>query len=67
MGATLFRNATILDGSGAAPFRGDALVDGNRIVEVAPAGRGAARLDAHAIDWPIPRRSTRFRSRSTCC
>jgi imidazolonepropionase-like amidohydrolase len=50
MGATLFRNATILDGSGAAPFRGDALVDGNRIVEVAPAGRGAARLDAQVID-----------------
>jgi imidazolonepropionase-like amidohydrolase len=50
MGAILFRNANVLDGSGAAPFRGDVLVEGNRIVEVAPAGRMPQRLDAQAID-----------------
>ena len=50
MHKTLFRNASILDGSGAAPFRGDVLVDGERIVEVAPAGRLPPGVDARIID-----------------
>ena len=51
MGALLIENARIWDGSGAAPFPGSVLVEGNRIKAVAPAaGRveanGAERLDA---------------------
>jgi imidazolonepropionase-like amidohydrolase len=34
----LFTNARIFDGSGAAPFAGEVLVDGNRIVSVARSG-----------------------------
>ena len=50
MSATLFRNASVLDGSGALPFRGDILVDGARIVEVAQAGQLPPRIDARTID-----------------
>jgi len=39
MTTTCLRNAVILDGTGAAPFAGDVLVDGNRITAVTPAGR----------------------------
>ena len=50
MTTTLFRDATVLDGSGAAPFRGDVLVDGARIASVSPAGAtpaaAAPRADA---------------------
>jgi imidazolonepropionase-like amidohydrolase len=35
----VFRNATVLDGTGAAPFAGDVLVEGNRIAAVGPAGQ----------------------------
>ena len=54
-----FRNATILDGTGAAPFTGDVLVDGNRIADViarrpavAPAatGRDGGRLPRRDAD-----------------
>ena len=38
----LLSNVTIFDGSGAAPFPGEVLVEGNRIAAVA---RGAERLD----------------------
>jgi hypothetical protein len=34
MMATLFTNARILDGSGAPPFAGDVLVQGNRIQRI---------------------------------
>ena len=37
MTQTVFAHARVLDGSGAAPFDADVLVDGNRIVEVARA------------------------------
>lgn len=42
MPPTLFTNIAIFDGSGAAPFAGEVLVDGNRILAV---GRGGARLE----------------------
>jgi imidazolonepropionase-like amidohydrolase len=42
MPATLFRNATIIDASGAAPWRGDVLVDGNRIADAVPSGMRAS-------------------------
>ena len=46
MTSILFRNASVLDGSGAAPFRGDVHVEGNRIAHVGPTGR--APVPAHA-------------------
>ena len=39
MANVLFTNVRIIDGSGAAPFAGEVLVQGNRILRV---GRGAA-------------------------
>ncbi|MEP7275818.1 MAG: amidohydrolase family protein [Betaproteobacteria bacterium] len=50
MSATLFRNATVLDGSGSAPYRGDVLVEGARIVSVAPAGATPPGAAAQTID-----------------
>ena len=50
MSATLYRNASVLDGSGAAPFAGDVLVEGNRITDVAAAGRMPPRVDAQTIE-----------------
>ena len=38
MAKVLFTNVNVLDGTGAAPFAGQGLVDGNRIKAVAPAG-----------------------------
>jgi len=38
LGRTLIRNATIFDATGAKPFTGDLLVEGNRIAQVTPAG-----------------------------
>jgi imidazolonepropionase-like amidohydrolase len=43
----LFRNARILDGTGRAPFPGEVLVEGNRIVRV---GKAAPSPGAHAVD-----------------
>ncbi|HEY6454900.1 MAG TPA: amidohydrolase family protein [Steroidobacteraceae bacterium] len=49
----LFRNVQIFDGSGAAPFPGEVLIKGNRIVDVvrtadaAPAGPGLQVIDGH--------------------
>jgi imidazolonepropionase-like amidohydrolase len=47
MDRTLIANATILDGSGVAPFSGDVLVEGQRIAAVQKGGglqRGGARV-----------------------
>ena len=46
MGATVFRNVRIIDGSGAAPVAGEVLVEGNRIKAVGPRldGVGGARV-----------------------
>src|SRR5882672_9567935 len=47
MDRTLIANAMILDGSGAAPFAGDVLVEGQRIASVQRGGglpRGGARV-----------------------
>lgn len=38
MSRVLFLGASVLDGTGRAPFTGDVLVEGNRIAAVAPAG-----------------------------
>ncbi len=50
MARTLFRNVTVWDGSGAAPFPGDVLVEGNRIRTLARKtgelpGDGALQID----------------------
>jgi imidazolonepropionase-like amidohydrolase len=49
MDKTLIANTSILDGSGAAPFPGDVLVEGQRIVAVQRGGR-LARGDARVVD-----------------
>jgi N-acyl-D-aspartate/D-glutamate deacylase len=46
MGRTLFRNVMVLDGSGAAPFQGEVLIEGNRIRTVARAGEAIQAVDA---------------------
>jgi len=50
MTTTCLRNAMIVDGTGAAPFAGDVLVDGNRITAVTPAGRASAPHADHVIE-----------------
>jgi imidazolonepropionase-like amidohydrolase len=49
MDRTLIANAMILDGSGAAPFAGDVLVEGQRIAAVQRGG-GLTRNGARVID-----------------
>jgi imidazolonepropionase-like amidohydrolase len=49
MSRTLFANTTILDGSGAAPYAGDVLVEGARITAVQRGG-GLRAGDARVID-----------------
>ena len=50
MGATLFRNVRILDCTGAEPFDGSVLVEGNRIAAVVPAGASIAAGNALVVD-----------------
>ena len=50
MSTVIFQNASILDGTGTLPWRGDVLVEGNRIGALAPAGRLAPHQDALAIE-----------------
>ena len=45
MGKTLIANATIFDATGARPFTGDLLVEGNRIASVTPGGGSQAEAD----------------------
>ena len=49
MDRTLIANTTIFDGSGATPFAGDVLVEGQRIAAVQRGG-GLPRDDARVID-----------------
>jgi imidazolonepropionase-like amidohydrolase len=48
--AILFRNASVLDGTGTDPFAGDVLVEGNRIAAVAVAGSVTPPLGAEVLD-----------------
>lgn len=50
MDSVIFRNATVLDGSGAAPFTADVLVTGNRIAEVGAPGTLRAPPGARPLD-----------------
>jgi imidazolonepropionase-like amidohydrolase len=49
MNRTLIAGATILDGSGTAPFPGDVLVEGQRIIAVERGG-GLSRGDARVVE-----------------
>ena len=46
----LFRNAKVIDGSGAAPFAGDVLVSGNRIDQAGATGTVHAPPGARVLD-----------------
>lgn len=50
MARTLFTNVSILDGTGAQPFAGEVLVDGNRIKEIGKAGGKLGRDGADVVD-----------------
>ena len=50
MATTLFRNIRVLDCTGALPFDGSVLVEGNRIAAVAPAGAPIAAGNVTVID-----------------
>ena len=50
MGDVLFTNVRILDGSGALPFGGEVLVQGNRITRVAKGARAVPLNGATVID-----------------
>ena len=50
MGKTLFANVNVLDCTGAAPFRGEVLVDGSRIAAVARDGESLPRGNAVIVD-----------------
>lgn len=47
---TLIRNGLIIDGTGAAPFAGDVLIYGQRIVAVGPEAAASCPADAVAQD-----------------
>ncbi len=50
MSETLFTNVSVLDGSGAAPFTGEVLVEGNRIAGVSKKPGGLKRPGAEIVD-----------------
>lgn len=50
MARTLFTNVTVLDGSGAEPFPGQVLVEGNRIKTVARGGESLPSDGAERVD-----------------
>src|SRR5215475_583212 len=61
MATVLFKNVNVLDGTGAPPFAGQVLVEGNRIKAVAARGTAIASDGAHVVDgagatW-IPRQN----------
>ena len=63
----LFKNVTVIDGSGGPQFRGDVAVKGDRIVDMAPAlnlaaeqvidgqGRGVMECVASIVNTRAPR------------
>src|SRR5215470_7199949 len=50
MGRTLFTDVNILDCTGAQPYAGEVLVEGNRIKQIAKAGKKLPRDGAHVVD-----------------
>ena len=50
MDRTLFTNVSILDCTGAAPYPGEVLVEGNRIKQVGKTGKALAKQGARVVD-----------------
>jgi len=50
MGRTLFTDVNILDCTGAQPYAGEVLVEGNRIKQIAKAGKKLPRDGAHIVE-----------------
>jgi imidazolonepropionase-like amidohydrolase len=50
MDRTLFTNVTVLDCTGAQPYAGEVLVQGNRIKQVGKSGKGLPRQGARVVD-----------------
>jgi imidazolonepropionase-like amidohydrolase len=50
MAKVLFKNVNVLDGTGAPPFAGQVLVEGNRIKAVAPRGTAIAADESQVVD-----------------
>src|SRR5215469_14791168 len=50
MAKVLFKNVNVLDGTGAPPFAGQVLVEGNRIKAVAPRGTAIASDESQMVD-----------------
>ncbi|AUX46870.1 amidohydrolase [Sorangium cellulosum] len=50
MAQTVFRNVAIVDGSGAPPFRGEVLVQGNRIQAISRAAGALSAPSAEEVD-----------------
>jgi imidazolonepropionase-like amidohydrolase len=50
MGGTLFTNVSILDCTGSQPYAGEVLIEGNRIKQVAKAGKKLPRDGARVVD-----------------
>lgn len=50
MSRVLFRDVSIIDGTGKAPFAGEVLVEGNRIKAIAPRGASVAAGDAEIVE-----------------
>ena len=50
MARTLFTNVSIFDGSGAKPYTGEVLVEGNRIKKLAKTGTKLPRDGATVVD-----------------
>jgi imidazolonepropionase-like amidohydrolase len=50
MSDILFQNASVIDGSGRPPFRGDVIVRGNRVVAIGEGAAGRKTPDCETID-----------------
>jgi N-acyl-D-aspartate/D-glutamate deacylase len=53
MSSILFTNVTIFDGSGTQPFKGEVLVEGQRIAQVAREGAPIDARQAQHIDGKV--------------
>jgi Imidazolonepropionase and related amidohydrolases len=50
MDRTLFTNVTVLDCTGAQPYAGEVLIEGNRIKQLAKAAKPLPRQGARVVD-----------------
>ena len=50
MDRTLFTNVTVLDCTGAQPYAGEVLIEGNRIKQLGKSGKALPRQGARIVD-----------------